>query len=156
MKAKIMFGGFPALVVIFLGLSQGKVWAEEDKDLKEDLRKLQGKWEHTFTFNTEQGDLEIRKVKEIKNETETVTWYLPDGKVYLVSQVDIKLEKKGKDRIFTYSNWKFLEGPEKGKEIPGKGSFVYKLSGDTWTEVVETDEGTTKVEIQWKRVKEKK
>jgi hypothetical protein len=66
--------------------------------------------------------------------------------------VDIKLEKKGKDRIFTYTNWKFLEGPNKGAELEGKGSFVYKLDGDTWTEILETGQG----EIQWKRVKEKK
>lgn len=154
MKGKIFSGRLLALVVIFLGLAQGKIWAEEDKDLKEDLRKLQGKWEHTFTVKGEQGEVEIRKVKEIKDEKETVTWYLPGGKVYQVNQVDIKLEKKGKDRIFTYTNWKFLEGPNKGMELEGKGSFVYKLDGDTWTEVVETDEGKT--EIQWKRVKEKK
>jgi hypothetical protein len=154
MKGKIFSGGLLALIVILLGLAQGKTWAEEDKDLKEDLRKLQGKWEHTFTVKGEQGgEIEIRKVKEIKDEKETVTWYLPGGKVYQVTQVDIKLEKKGKDRIFIYSNWKYLEGPEKGKEFRGKvGSFVYKIDGDTWTEVLETGQG----EIQWKRVKEKK
>ncbi len=150
MKGKIFFGGLVALVVILLGLVPGRIWADEDKDLKEDLRKLQGKWE--YTFKDEQGKAVVRKVKEIKDEKETVTWYLPDGKVYQVNRVDIKLEKKGKDRILTYSNWKFLEGPDKGREIEGKGSFVYKLDGDTWTEILETGEG----EIQWKRVKEKK
>jgi hypothetical protein len=153
MKGKIFIGGLVVLVGFF-GFVQGKIWAEEDKDLKEDLRKLQGKWEHTFTVKGEQGEIKIRKVKEIKDKTETVTWYLPDGKVYQVNQVDIKLEKKGKDRILTYSNWKFLEGPQKGKVIPGKGSYVYKIDGDVWTEVVETEDG--KIEIQWKRVKEKK
>jgi hypothetical protein len=155
MKGKVLVGGLVALIVVLLGLAQGKIRAEEDKDLKEDLRKLQGKWEHAFTVKGEQGrEIEIRKVKEIKDEKETVTWYLPGGKVYQVNQVDIKLEKKGKDRIFTYTNWKFLEGPDKGKEIPGKGSFVYKIDGDVWTEVAETDDG--KIEVQWKRVKEKK
>jgi hypothetical protein len=150
MMEKIFLGGSVALAALFLGLVPLKAWAGEEEDLKADLRKLQGKWE--YTFKDEQGKFVVRKVKEIKDETETVTWYLPSGKVYQVNRVDIKLEMKGKDRIFTYSNWKYLEGPEKGREIPGKiGSLVYKLDGDTWTEVVETGG-----EIEWKRVKEKR
>lgn len=151
MNRRLLLAGFLATTVGLLGLAPWKTWAEEDKDLKEDLRKLQGKWE--YTFEDEQGKVVIRKVKEIKDETETVTWYLPDGKVYQVNRVDIKLEKKGRDRILTYSNWKYLEGPEKGKEIKGKiGSFVYKIDGDAWTEVLEMGQG----ELKWKRVKEKK
>ncbi len=151
MKGWILLGGLLVALVAILGLTVERNWAEEEKELKADLRKMQGKWE--YTFKDEQGEVQIRKVKEIKDETETVTWYLPDGKVYQVNRVDIKLEMKGKDRLLIYSNWKYLEGPEKGKEIQGKlGSYVYKIEGDAFTEVLETGEG----EIQWKRMKEKK
>ena len=151
MDVRMSFGRLLALIAVFIGLAQSKAWAREDEDLKADLRKLQGKWEYTFRDN--KGNAIIRKVGEFKGETETVVWYLPDGRIYQVNRVDINLEKQGKDRILTYSNWKFLEGPERGKEIPGRiGSFVYRIEGDIWTTVLET--GTD--EIQWKRVKEKK
>jgi hypothetical protein len=150
MQVRIFAGGLLALVVVVLGLAQSKTWAAEDEDLQADLRQLQGKWEYTFKDN--QGNVIVRKVKEIKDETETVTWHLPSGKVYQVNWVDFKLERKGKDRILTYSNWKYLEGPDKGKEVPGKiGSFAYRIEGDTWM-TLETGIG----EIPWQRVKEGK
>src|SRR5579885_143864 len=132
MDVRMSFGRLLALIAVFIGLAQSKAWAREDEDFKADLRKLQGKWEYTFRDN--KGNAIIRKVGAFKGETETVVWYLPDGRIYQVNRVDINLEKQGKDRILTYSNWKFLEGPERGKEIPGRiGSFVYRIEGDIWT-----------------------
>lgn len=151
MKSRISFSGMAVLFVLFLGLIPSQTWAADEQDLKRDLDRLQGKWEYTFKDN--QGNVIIRKVGEFKDEMQIVTWYLPSGRVYQVNRVDIKLEKKGKERILTYSNWKYLEGPEKGKEIPGKiGSFVYRIEGDIWTTGLESGTG----EIEWKRVKESK
>jgi hypothetical protein len=151
MKGRILLSGLLVLLVALTSMAQEKNRTQAEEGLKEDLRKLQGKWE--YTFKDRERKVLVRKVKEIKDETETVTWYLPNGEVAQVNRVDIKLERKGDDRILIYSNWKFLEGPQKGREFPGKnGSFFYKLDGDIWTSVLETGVG----EIPWKRVKEKK
>jgi hypothetical protein len=123
--------------------------SDDEKALKEDLRKLQGKWEHTF----KEGEVNagIRKVKEIKDNKETVTWYLPDGKIFAVNVVDFKLEMKGEHHIFSWSNGKVVEGEYKGQPFQD-GSCVYKLDGDEWTEMLPDGDGI----IVWKRVKEKK
>jgi hypothetical protein len=123
--------------------------SDAEKALKEDLRKLQGKWE--YTFKEGEANAGIHKVKEIKDNKETVTWYDPDGKVLLVNEVDFKLERKGKLRIFSWSNGKVVEGELKGATFED-GSFVYELDGDDWTEMLPVGDA----KIVWKRVKEKK
>jgi hypothetical protein len=130
-------------------LAEEKKESDDDKALKEDLRHLQGKWEYTF----KEGEVNagIRKVKEIKDNKETVTWYLPDGKVFAVNVVDFKLEKKGDDRVFSWSNGKVVEGENKGAPFEDC-SCVYKLEGDEWTEYLPNDLG----KVVWKSVKEKK
>jgi hypothetical protein len=110
---------------------------------------LQGKWEHTFKEG--EPNAGIRKVIEIENDKQTVTWYLPDGEVFAVNVVDFKLEMKGKLRIFSWFNGKIVEGPYKGRPFQD-GSCVYTLGVDEWTEVLPF--GDTK--IVWKRVKAKK
>jgi hypothetical protein len=114
--------------------------------LKEDLRNLQGKWE--YTFKDQDGQVILRKVKEVKDNTERVTWYAPDGTVRAVNTVEFKLEARGKDRVFSYFNGKVVEGPAKGQPFQG-GSFSYALDGDTWTEIDESG-----VRYAWKRVKQ--
>lgn len=139
---------FCLIGISFFGLI-GSGAADDPKDggaLKEDLRKLEGKWEHTF--KDKDGKALVRKVKEVKGNTEKVTWYLPDGTVHMVNTVDFKLEMRGKDKVFSYFNGKVVEGPAKGQEFQS-GSFVYTLDGDTWTEVTETGE-----KFPWRRVKE--
>src|SRR5262249_906040 len=91
----------------------------------------------------------VRKVKEVKDNTERVTWYGPDGAVLLVNTVDFKLERKGKDREFSYFNGKVVEGPDKGRPFES-GSFIYTLEGDAWTGVEKWGE-----KFAWKRVKDK-
>jgi hypothetical protein len=123
--------------------------SDDEKALKEDLRNLQGKWE--YTFKEGEANAGIRKVKEIKDNKETVTWYNPEGKVFLVNEVDFKLERKGKLRIFSWSNGKVVEGELKGSPFED-GSFLYELEGDEWRELLPVGDG----KIVWKRVKEKK
>ncbi len=143
------------LVVLLLPLfllpapARDEKQSEDDKALKEDLRNLQGKWEHTFKDG--EGNAHVRKVKEIKDNKETVTWYLPDGQVFAVNEVEFKLEMKGKLRIFSWTNGKIVEGEHKGETF-ADGSFIYKLDGDEWAEELRIGDE----KIVWKRVKEKK
>ena len=135
------------LVTLALGVA-GQVLArqsEDDKALKEDLKKLQGKWEYTF----DAGDLKgLRKVKEIKGNTERVSWYTPDGKLFCVNKVEFKLQKQGDDRVFSWFNGTVTEGEGKGTAF-ADGSFVYRLEGDRWIE-----SGSDGQAREWKRVKD--
>jgi hypothetical protein len=128
--------------------SVGAVRAGEPNDeraLKADLGKLEGKWE--FTFTDKDGKVVVRKVKEIKSNNEKVTWYLPDNTIYAVNTVEFRLEAKGKDKMYRYFNGKVVDGPAKGEKFPD-GSFLYSLDGDTWTEITDSGE-----KFAWKRVK---
>jgi hypothetical protein len=145
----IFSAGLLTLLVVVPISAQEKERSSDEKELKKDLARLQGKWEHTF----KQDDVNagIRKIKEIKGNTEKVTWYLADGSLFMVNTVEFKLEKKGKDKYFTYFNGKVVEGENKGAEFQD-GSYVYLLDGDSWTEILETGDG----KIVWKRIKAKK
>jgi hypothetical protein len=123
--------------------------SDDERVLKEDLRHLQGKWEHTFKEG--EPNAGIRKRIEIENNKQTVTWYLPDGHVFAVNVVDFKLEMKGKRRVFSWFNGKVVEGVYKGQPFQD-GSCVYELPGDEWTETLPFGDA----KIVWKRIKEKK
>jgi hypothetical protein len=123
--------------------------ADDEKALKEDLRKLQGKWEHNF--KNDKVNANIRKVKEIKGNKESVTWYDPDGKIVAANKADFKLEIKGKQRVFSWSNGKIVDSEYRERPFQD-GSFVYKLEGDKWIEMLPAGKG----QIVWRRVKEKK
>lgn len=129
--------------------AEEKKTSDGNQGLKEDLRKLQGKWEHTF--KGEGVNPGIRKVKEIKGNKEIVTWYGADGKIVAANTADIKLEMKGKDRILVWSNGKIVDGQYKERTFKD-GSFVYKFEGDDWVEMLPRGGG----KIVWKRLKEEK
>jgi hypothetical protein len=141
------------LTVAVAGLARGQS-AEDDKALKEDLRNLQGKWEHTFTAEEVKGLLNfpvgMRKFHEVRGNSERVTWYAPDGTAVRVNVVDFRLERRGEERVLSWFNGKVTEGDGAG-ELFQDGSSVYRLEGDRWTETL--PDGQT---IVWKRVKDKK
>lgn len=130
---------------VALGATRADDKSGDADALKADLRKLQGKWESTF--KDKDGKVTLRKVKEIKDNTERVTWYEADGTVRMVNTVEFKLEMKEKDKVYNYSNGKIVEGPSKGGSFPS-GSYSYTLEGDTWTEI-----STSGNKREWKRVK---
>ena len=154
MRTKAVWWMLLAVTLAAAGLARGQS-ADDDKALKEDLRNLQGKWEHTFTADEVKGLLAgfpvgARKVHEVRGNTERVTWYAPDGTAVRVNVVDLRLERRGEDRVCSWFNGKITEGDGAGEAFQD-GSFVYRLEGDSWTETL-PDGGS----IVWKRLKDKK
>ncbi len=98
---------------------------------KSDLEHLAGEWESTFRDPA--GNVTMRKVKKIVGNTETATWYRPDGVVFRVNEVTFDLTTRGKDKVFRYFNGWVRVGPDAGHPFPS-GEYVYTLEGDTWTE----------------------
>jgi hypothetical protein len=96
-----------------------------------DLDRLAGEWESTFHDPT--GRVTMRKVKQIRGNTETATWYRPDGSVFRANRVELRLDTRGGDKVFRYFNGVVLVGPDAGQPFPS-GEYVYTLEGDTWTE----------------------
>lgn len=96
-----------------------------------DLDRLAGTWVSTFLDPT--GQVAMHKVKVIAGNTETATWYRPDGSAFRANRVQFQLDDRGRDKVFRYFNGVVLIGPDAGQPFPG-GEYVYTLEGDTWTE----------------------
>lgn len=96
-----------------------------------DLERLAGEWE--CTFRDPAGRVTMHKVKQVRGNTETATWYRPDGSVFRANRVDFQLDVRGGDKVFRYFNGVVLVGPDAGQPFPS-GEYVYTLEGDTWTE----------------------
>lgn len=122
----------------------------EDKELE----KVQGKWERTVT--TADGT-PIRVVKEITGNSETVTYFGPNGKVLQAHRVEFKLETSGKVKIFTYFNGIVTAGPRKGSQKKDPTSYVYRVEDDMFFEVMGILVGSKEKPeiIVWKRPKPK-
>ncbi|QDU03212.1 hypothetical protein V6x_29240 [Gimesia chilikensis] len=100
--------------------------SENDPELQEDLKKLQGTWE-LYHGNELKGAPTIRSVKIIKGNIETMQRYNLQGKLAREWQVEFILQKDGDLKIFTYY-------PVGGK--PGQGaSFLYRIQGDRFFDV---------------------
>lgn len=103
-----------------------KKTSENDPELKEDLKKLQGKWE-LYHGNELKGAPNTRSVKIIEGNIETMRRYNLQGKLSREWQVEFILQKDGDLKIFTFY-------PVGGK--PGQGaSFLYRIQGDRFFDV---------------------
>jgi hypothetical protein len=98
---------------------------------RSDLEQLVGEWE--CTFRDPAGNVTMRKVKKIVGNSETATWYRPDGVIFRVNEVTFDLTTRGRDKLFRYFNGWVRVGPDAGHPFPS-GEYVYTLEGDTWTE----------------------
>lgn len=100
--------------------------SENDPELQEDLKKLQGMWE-LYHGNELKGAPNTRSVKMIEGNIETMRRYNLQGKLAREWQVEFILQKDGDLKIFTYY-------PVGGK--PGQGaSFLYRIQGDRFFDV---------------------
>ena len=100
--------------------------SENDAELKEDLKKLQGTWE-LYHGNELKGPPNTRSVKIIEGNMETMQRYNLQGNMVREWQVEFILQKDGDLKIFTYY-------PVGGK--PGQGaSFLYRIQGDRFYDV---------------------
>jgi biopolymer transport protein ExbD len=100
--------------------------SENDAELKEDLKKLQGTWE-LYHGNELKGPPNTRSVKIIEGNTETMQRYNLQGNMVREWQVEFILQKDGDLKVFTFY-------PVGGK--PGQGaSFLYRIQGDRFYDV---------------------
>lgn len=120
--------------------------------LKEDLRRLQGRWELIFKA---QGRT-VRSVQAIDGNKSTVTRYDEKGAVLEAHTADFTLSISGRTKIFTYSNYEVTAGPAKGKRRSQR-SYVYRLDGDSFFEVrgVLVDQSEPIAVNHWRRMKER-
>ena len=113
------------LLTVVVALSLVKLcWADDaaetsDKNLREDLAQLQGKWERrTEAFRWVEGRevrLLFRVVKEIKGEKAVITYFDEKGGVRSVLEADLELSRVGDLRFVKYTNAKYTKGPKEGK-----------------------------------------
>ena len=97
-----------------------------------DLERLAGSWESTFRDPT--GRVTMQKVKQIVGNTETATWYQPDGRVFRINRVQFELTTRGPNKVFRYFTGWATDGTGRGGQPFPSGEYVYTLEGDTWTE----------------------
>ncbi len=124
-----------------------------------DWAQVRGKWEREA--KDKEGKT-FRATKEIRGNQETITYYDNEGKVVYTHTVEVKLERVGNVRLFTYSNGKVLAGPNKDQEVsPKPFSYVYTTDGQMFAEVMGflagQEESLAKAAPQltiWKRAKE--
>jgi serine/threonine protein kinase/tetratricopeptide (TPR) repeat protein len=130
--------------------------AKDDAWQAADLIVLQGKWERVTTTEGGRFGETARAVKEIKGNSETVTWYDRKGAVLRSHRVAIRLAKNGKVKTFWFSDIEILHGPDKGQKLNVTGTYVYALDKDTFYEAhgaLEGDGAEPPSFSVWKRVK---
>ena len=120
------------------GVAAYLVLREQGKDVRTvvagdgDRERLAGTWESTFRDPT--GRVYMRKVKQIVGNTETATWYHPDGRAFRINKVDFELLERGPNKVFRYFNGWATDGRGMAGHPFPSGEYVYTLQGDTWTE----------------------
>ena len=120
---------------------------------RKDLAAIQGKWERS-----ERSGLfsSRRVVKEIEGDKETLTTYDKKGNVVAAHTVVIDVQRGGPVRLFRYSNQKFTAGPQKGRTNAHGGTYVYRVTESTFTEVWDLLAGQERSAIrvlEWTRVR---
>jgi hypothetical protein len=124
----------------------------EDRLLKEDLASIQGAWELTVPDDVAKTDGRI--VKHIRGNRDVGSHYTPDGKLCYEHVAEIELRRSGPVQVHFYSLEVTL-GPDKGAK--SRGSFIYKVMGDTFYEIGGVMIGEEKVRpyvMTWRRLRE--
>ena len=129
-------------------LFAGSLFAQDDKPAdkpKEDrakqvLANAQGKWEVML----KSGNEEIRSVKEIKGNKETVSRYRGDELLHQWT-VDFDITHEDGFNTFTYRNMTFTHGPNKGRVVSEPRSYLFRIYYDRWYEIHGLREGQTGV-----------
>ena len=99
-----------------------------------DLSRLQGSWE----LQPDEGPTSSprqRVVKQVQNNTETVTTYGPNGQVINAHTANFRLGRRGGIPVYTFSRPRITAGPEQGDTAPGGRTYVYRVRGDEFDEV---------------------
>ncbi len=124
--------------------------------LKDDLKSVQGQW--TRKVLDRKGKQIGTVIKVIRGKKERVTHLDADGKVQQAHAVEIDLRRSGAVRVFTYSKFEFIKGPDEGKKLKGRGGYIYKVEGNRFLEVhgllISQEKEPTRV-LVWEKVNER-
>lgn len=99
---------------------------------QEDLDRIQGRWartERTGLFGSR------RITKEMKGEDETVTYYDSKGNVERAHTAKIKLRRAGPIKVFVFTDYEVVAGPDTGYTADWTRAYVYKVVDDTFVEI---------------------
>lgn len=125
---------------------------DQEGGAQDDLDRVQGTWERWegMVFRKR------RITKEIRGNSEKVTYYNRDDTVQSAHTVEFELKRgPGPTRIFQYRNMTYVEGPNQGEQNVGEFSYVYKVSDDAFVEtwgLLVGDETQPIHTLRWKRV----
>jgi hypothetical protein len=119
---------------------------------EKDLRQIQGLWVQT-TPGEGFFSKPRRTTKEVKGDTETVTYYDGNGEVVRAHTAKIRLGRAGPLKTFTYYDITYTAGPNKGQKGEGEKTYVYKIPNDTFVEIwgVLDDSDARVHALRWKR-----
>ena len=125
--------------------------------LKEDLARLQGKWEATVTT----ADGGSTWTLGVTGNKSTLLIETKSGDVVFKAELDFKLEQHGSFRAYTYSNLKNLTGDrERETQLTGgkTKSSLYKITSSEFTTIggFREDDDDKPLLIKWEKVSEAK
>jgi hypothetical protein len=99
----------PLATILFIPILS-LVAQEKGDAVKEDMAKIQGKWERAAKL----GGNSVRQVKEHKGHQTTLTTYGENNEFLQQHKSEFKLRKTDDVRIFIYSKLEVTEGKNKG------------------------------------------
>ena len=133
---------------------QGQRDVTGDDGPQKDLQRIQGLWVRTVPGD-ELFSSAGKTTKEVKGDTETVTYYDGSGTVLRSHTAKIRLQRAGPMRIFTFCDITHTAGPKEGEKEEGNKAYVYKVVDDTFVEMwgVLDDSDSRVHAIRWTREK---
>jgi len=121
-------------------------------DQSVELKRVMGRWEHSFT---NKAGTQFRVVKDVFEDHDTVTTYDDTGNVVTAHRSQFKIEKRGPVRVFSFFNSVVTAGPDKGEQRFETNSYIYRAEDDYFIEVwglLDGDPNLPRI-LAWKRVK---
>jgi hypothetical protein len=144
-----MIASRPLTCAIALLLVSAASAAEDNAD---DLKRVMGRWERTFT---NPAGTQFRVIKDVFENYDTVTTYDDVGNVVTAHRSEFKIEKRGPVRVFSFFNSVVTAGPDKGAQHFETNSYIYRVDDESFIEVwgmLDGDPNPVRV-LGWKRVK---
>lgn len=124
-------------------------------DNGDELKRLEGRYERTFTNNA---GTQFKVIKDVVGDQSVVTTYDDVGNVIESHTSTIKVEKRGPVRVHSFFNLPVTAGPAKGEQQFETRSYIYRADEESFVEVwgmLEGDPFPPRV-LYWKRVKTQK
>jgi|SRR4051794_31377594 len=141
--------------LFILSAMLGGIARSADEDSAAELKRIGGRFERLFQ---NAAGTTFRAVKEVDGDQSSVTTFDDVGNVVESHGSTIKTEKRGDVRVLSFFNFVVTAGPDKGHVELGTSSYIYRLDGDTFTEVwglLDGDDSPPRM-FQWRRIKDAK